>query len=64
MLDKYIKINEKKISAGQTSSGVWYCKELIAETPKELENLISEVNSILNKYNADNNGKKNQKKTG
>ena len=58
MFDKYIKINEKRIEAGQTSSGVWYCKNLIAETPKELETLISEVNKILNQYNNDKEKKK------
>jgi len=62
MLDKYIKINEKKIVAGQTSSGVWYCKELVAETPKELKELIGEVNQTLNDYNTEI--KKTQKKTG
>jgi len=63
MLDKYIKINEKKISAGQTSSGIWYCKELIAETPSELKILIGEVNTILNTFNTENKEKKT-KKTG
>jgi hypothetical protein len=52
MFDKYVKVNEKRIVAGQTSNGVWYCKELIAETTKELNQLISEVNKILNEYNA------------
>lgn len=51
MFDKYIKINEKRITAGQTSTGVWYCKELIAETPTELKQLIGEINNILNEYN-------------
>lgn len=51
MLDKYIKVNEKQIVCGQTSSGVWYCKELPANDTKELDKLIGEVNSILNKYN-------------
>jgi len=52
MFDKYVKkINEKKIVAGQTSSGVWYCKELVAETTTELKLLIGEVNNIMNKYN-------------
>ena len=61
MFDKYIKINEKRIIAGQTSSGIWYCKELIAETTTELREIINEVNIILNDYN--NNDKKNEKKT-
>lgn len=51
VLDKYIKINEKQIIAGQTAAGVWYCKELPANTTKELRNLISEINIILNKAN-------------
>jgi len=51
VLDKYIKINDKQIIAGQTAAGIWYCKELPANTTKELRNLISEINSILNKAN-------------
>lgn len=57
MFDKYIKVNEKRVIAGQTSSGVWYCKEVVAETSKELEILIGEVNKILNKANTET-GKK------
>jgi len=50
MFDKYVKkINEKKIVAGQTSSGVWYCKELVAETTTELKLLIGEVNTMKKK---------------
>ena len=55
MFDRYIKINEKRIIAGQTSSGVWYCKELIAEDTKELKELIGNVNLILNEYNNEKN---------
>lgn len=51
MFDRYIKINEKRIIAGQTSSGVWYCKELVAETTNELKVLIGETNRILNDFN-------------
>jgi len=51
MFEKYISIKESKILCGQTSSGVWYCKELPAETTSELKVLIGEVNEILNKYN-------------
>ena len=51
MLDKYIKISESRMVCGQTSSGVWYCKELPAETTKQLDKLIGEVNNIMNKYN-------------
>jgi histidinol phosphatase-like enzyme len=51
MLDKYIKINDKQIVAGQTSSGIWYCKELPANTVLELKHLIGEINDVLNKFN-------------
>jgi len=61
MFDKYIKINEKRIIAGQTSSGVWYCKELIAETTEELKTMIGEVNTILNTFNTGNETKKPSK---
>ena len=61
MLDKYIKINDKQIIAGQNSSGVWYCKELPANTTSELDQLISIVNSILNKYNSEVDVKKKPK---
>ena len=62
MLDKYIKINEKQIICGQTSSGVWYCKELPANTTAELRVMIGEVNDIFNSYNTDDKVDKNQKK--
>ena len=64
MFDKYVKVNEKRIVAGQTSNGIWYCKEVIAETPKELETVISEVNKILNEYNAVKNNEKKTKTVG
>lgn len=53
MLDKnqYIRIDEAKIICGQTSGGVWYCKELPASTTGEIDTLIGEINIILNKYN-------------
>lgn len=51
MLDKYIKVNEKKILAGQNSSGMWLCKELAADNTKELKTLILDVNKILNEVN-------------
>ena len=59
MLDKYIKINESRIICGQTSSGIWYCKELPAEDTKQLEDLIGKINKILNIAN-----KKTEKKEG
>ena len=54
MLDRYIKINDKQIIAGQNSSGIWYCKELPANTVLELKHLINEINIILNIYNDEN----------
>jgi len=62
MLDKYIKINDKEIIAGQTSGGIWYIKELPAENPKQLDALIGELNIICNKYNKQNDGSKKNKK--
>ena len=53
MLDKYVKINDRQIICGQTSTGIWYCKELPANTTLELKLLIGEINSILNEYNND-----------
>lgn len=51
MLDRYIKINERVIVSKQTSNGVWYCAELPAETVKEMDALIGEINKVYNKYN-------------
>jgi len=51
MFDKYVKVNEKKIVAGQTSAGVWYCKEVVCETSEELKKMIADINSILNSFN-------------
>jgi hypothetical protein len=51
MLDRYINVNNKKISAGQNSQGFWFCKEIIAENTKELKELITEINKILNEFN-------------
>ena len=61
MLDKYITIKDKPITCGQTSNGIWYCKELPAETVKELDVLIGEINQILNKYNNKQETKKSKK---
>lgn len=61
MLDKYVKINDRQIICGQTSTGIWYCKELPANSTSELKTLIGDVNTILNDYN--NKSKKNEKKT-
>jgi len=51
MLDKYIKINEKTIESKQTSNGTWYCSSVTAETTKEMDKLIGELNKIYNRYN-------------
>ena len=51
MFEKYITIKESKIVAKQTSNGVWYCSELPADTVRDLDVLIGEVNTVLNKYN-------------
>ena len=51
MFEKYITIKESNIVAKQTGGGVWYCSELPARTTIELDGLIGEVNTILNKYN-------------
>ena len=61
MFEKYITIKESKIVCGQTSSGIWYCKELPADTTAELRRLIGEVNRILNEYKTKE--EKNVKKT-
>ena len=53
MLDRYIKINDKQIIAGQSSSGIWYCKELPANNVLELKHLINEVNIVLNEFNTE-----------
>jgi len=56
MFERYIVINDAKILCGQTASGTWYCKELPANSTKEVDLLIGEINSVLNKYNKDGNG--------
>lgn len=58
MLDKYIKINEKEIIVGQTSKGIWYCKELPCNELKDLDEIIGKTNTILNKYNTSSKSKK------
>ena len=63
MFEKYISIKESNIVVKQTSGGVWYCSELPARTTIELDGLIGEVNSILNKYNNNNNIVKKAKET-
>ena len=60
-ITKYIKINDKQIICGQTSQGIWYCKELPCQEINELDALIGEVNIILNKYNKTSNNNNKQK---
>jgi hypothetical protein len=60
MFERYITIKEKMIICGQNNSGLWYCKELPADTTAELKVLIGEINGILNEYN--NKTKKEEKK--
>lgn len=57
MLDRYFTIKDKQITAGQTSGGVWYIKELCADTMKELDMLMGEANRICNRYNKEENKK-------
>ena len=63
MFEKYITIKETNIIVRQSSSGMWYCSELPAHTTVELDGLIGEVNSILNRYNADVKKPKKTKET-
>ena len=53
MLDKYIKIEVEKFRCKQNSDGTWICSDLKANTVKELDKLIGDVNGVLNKYNKD-----------
>ena len=51
MLDKYIKIEIEKYRVKQNSDGTWICSDLKANTIRELDISIGEVNKVLNKYN-------------
>ena len=62
MLDIYNKINDRQIILGQTSSGIWYCKELPCECVKQAEKRIGELNKVLNKYNVCKKQKTSSKK--
>ena len=63
MFDKYIKIEVEKYRVKQNSDGIWICSDLKANTLKELDIYIGEVNKILNKYNKQNNESKPKKET-
>lgn len=52
MFEKYIMIKETKIVCGQNATtGGWYCKELPADTIKDMDIFIGEISKILNKHN-------------
>ena len=53
MLDsiKYIKVEVEKYRVKQNSDGTWICSDLKANTIKELDFNIGEMNRVLNKYN-------------
>ena len=56
MLDivKYVRIEAEKYRVKQNSDGTWICIDLKANTIKELEIDIGEVNKVLNQYNDQN----------
>lgn len=62
MLDIYNKINDRQIILGQTSSGIWYCKELPCDCVKQAEKKIGKLNKVLNEYNQCINKEKKEKK--
>lgn len=51
MWNKYIKIEEKDITVGQTANGIWICKEAKAENVKKAGIIMGEMNIELNKAN-------------
>jgi len=51
MWNKYIKIESEKYRVKQNSDGTWICSDLKANTIKELDFNIGEMNRVLNKYN-------------
>ena len=53
MWNKFIKIEEKDVTVGQTASGIWICKEAKAENPKDAGKLMSAMNIELNKANGE-----------
>ena len=58
MWNKYIKIEIEKYRVKQNSDGTWICIDLKANTIKELDISIGEVNQVLNKYNKNEDAKK------
>ena len=63
MLDRYFKIEVEKVKARQNADGTWVCSEVKANSVKELDNMIGEINKVLNKYNKEN-GEKKKKEVG
>ena len=57
MFDKYISVEENG-KAGQTSNGIWYCKEIPFKDDVDLKDKITRINKVLNEVNKDG-GKKN-----
>jgi len=55
---RFIIKRETNILCGQNNSGMWYCKELPANSTKEMDKQINEMNRILNKYNMKKDGEK------
>ena len=62
-IQKYISINDRQIIVGQTSSGIWYCKEIPCENCKDADVQIGEMNKVLNKYNKKEKTPLKEKKT-
>lgn len=62
MFDKYIRMEIEKYRVKQNSDGTWICSDIKANTIKELDINIGEVNKVLNKYNKENDKKKQTKK--
>jgi len=49
---QYIKPQADKISHGQDAkTGIWYCKNLNAETVEESRILINDLNEMYNEFN-------------
>jgi hypothetical protein len=63
MFDKYIKVDVEKYRVKQNSDGTWICSDLKANTIKELDVNIGEVNRVLNKYNRQNGTKNKERKS-
>ena len=51
MWNKYIKIEVEKYKVRQNADGTWVCSEYKANSIKELDIGIGEINQVLNKYN-------------